>query len=904
MRPLKLTMTAFGPYVKETVLDFEKLGDNGLYLITGNTGSGKTMIFDAISYALYGEAGGDTRDSRSLRSKYADDNTKTKVSLTFLDKGKRYAITRGIKISGSNVVSSVELELPDERIITKVTEAKNEIQNILGIDKSEFSQIAMIAQGEFLKLLNASTTERRKIFGTIFKTDDYKKFQDTVRDIANEIKEKYNKTLQSLEQYIGGVSCDTGSPLYEATTGDGNVETKIDDIIQALEEQITEDETVLKATDDEIGKYEKNLSELKLKFDKDAERRKKQNELCELNKDFTRKQTEQKRAEEKLKTAADNAEQIPMLTENAARINSTLDSYKERDELKGKIDSEKIELEAYRIKVTKNNIAASKLEKEIRLLEEEINSLASAGENIAKLSAEKSETEHRMELLNRFSDVIKSVSAAEKKNRAAKKSFIAAEEGWRKAKSIAGEKRVLFNREQAGILAAELKPGVPCPVCGSLEHPRLAGISAAAPSKEDVEAAQQYADDMQNAYNKETAAANRAENELDNRTKEAAKQAAELFGECDITSAVNKAKELQLQLESKMTALMSEIQNEEEKRSRKQELDRLLPKKKEKQTKLKKDISETEPKISALDSVINEQNSKLNRLSKLEFENAAAAKYQADNLKKQVDNLNKALNKAQTGLNKCQNQTSEIQGQINNLKKLIESAPETDAEELSLQMRNIEQNKNILKQRRDKMYTRCETNKNAYDNIRRQARKFAALEKEQQWKFDLNNAVNGRTLKLETYVQTFYFNRIINRANKHLMKMSNGKYDLAKCSNGSGQAGLDLEVIDHYNDTRRNVGSLSGGESFMASLSLALGLSEEIQCSSGAVKLDTMFIDEGFGTLDSETLNQAMNVLAGLTDDSKLIGIISHVPELKERIDKKIVVEKLHSGGSYAEIKL
>ncbi len=813
MRPVKLTISAFGPYAGRMELELDRLGKSGLYLITGDTGAGKTTIFDAIVFALYGEASGSAREPVMFRSKYAEEEVPTEVELVFDYGGKQYRIRRNPEYErpsrrGDKLVlqkADAELVCPDGRIVTKTREVNAEIRKITGLDRSQFLQIAMIAQGDFLKLLLAPTEERKKIFREIFKTGRYQVLQDHLKQESSALRDRCQETERSIRQDIGGAVCGEGSAYEE-------------ELLKARRgEMITVQAMEL------IGQI----------LEKDKE----ENQKLEQQQGLVLQELEQ--VNQILGKAAEHEKTRKELTEKAARLEAELRQKAAR--LAG-------------LEREENQVAA-------RLFQarEELQSLAGAGEEKARLTAARKETEghiRQMEALQRMAaDYGRLLEKAEQEETRYRR--LAGQADACQAEAMKLERS--FLDEQAGILARNLKEGEPCPVCGSPHHPRLAGASAQAPSEAQLKAARQEAQKALEASRKASEGCARLRGQQAQLKEAIGEQWKEMSGCPEERDLDSMGRQLLAMLEKERATLRGweqKIAFEESRMTRKEALERENSKAEAALKDVQERLAEGKTHLASADGVLKETRRQLRLMSE--------------------------------GVERI-----DLDGVLQRKQRLT-------AEERNLTglLRTI--------------HTRVETNCRALQNLELKSAELAELEKRWSWVKALSNTANGNVagqekIMLETYIQMHCFDRIIAKANTRFMVMSGGQYELKRCREGGGnrsQTGLDLNVIDHYNGTERSVKTLSGGESFKASLSLALGLSDEIQSLAGGIRLDTMFIDEGFGSLDAESLEQAMEALAGLTRGNRLVGIISHVGELRERIDRQILVKKDKAAGSRAVLRV
>ena len=919
MRPLKLTLSAFGPYAGKTDFDFDKLGTGGLYLITGDTGAGKTTIFDAITYALYGDPSGNNREVSMFRSKYADLETPTFVKLTFKYKDNEYVVKRNPEYErasqrGSGVTkqtAGVELTLPDGKVLTKTKEVDTAIKNIMGIDKNQFCQIAMIAQGDFLKLLLAPTKERIEIFRHIFKTKLYSDLQNKLKQEASSLDNNCLQIRQSITQYIAGINCDESSLHCVQVSKAKNNELPIDECISLLENLLAEDSQSEEKTADEISSIEKQADTIKLNIQ--------QGESISRAK-LLLEQTDaliKKLSSDKITLAATlddenkRSVEIEKLTKDSATISAQLPEYDELSQKQTAL-AKNISL------IEQNNLTLNKTKTDIDTLKSQIESLNAEAKTLEKCGEQKIILENNILSLNdrlsKLQQLLQSMETLKKNHEEHKKAVQIYKERQANVDSLDAsykEGHKLYLDAQAGILAETLKEDMPCPVCGSLSHPKKASKPVDVPTKDELDALQNRI----SAANKEVEMASQAAGKLNGAINEKMEATLtsikELLGDINVNSATDIAKENISELQTKIKSINSEIEQLRKNISRKDSIEKILPQSTKQLEELQDSINTISNTVTtytsenkAIEERIKSLKSKLLFSSKLE----ADAKIKSNN--DTVLKIQKAIDLATKRLNECNEKLASTTATKAELSKQLDGKEEINLENEKIKLNELEGNIKRLRAYKEEIHSRIVNNQSNYKNIKLKSDELIEAEKQYTIVKSLSDTANGNItgkdkIMLETYIQMHYFDRIISRANARLVIMTGGQYDLVRrkeAASKMGQSGLDLDVIDHYNGTERSVKSLSGGESFKASLALALGLSDEIQSSAGGIQLDTMFIDEGFGSLDEDSLAQAMNALASLASSNKLIGIISHVGELKQKIDKQIIVKKDKTGGSRAEI--
>ena len=919
MRPLKLTLSAFGPYAGKTDFDFDKLGTGGLYLITGDTGAGKTTIFDAITYALYGDPSGNNREVSMFRSKYADLETPTFVKLTFKYKDNEYVVKRNPEYErasqrGSGVTkqtAGVELTLPDGKILTKTKEVDTAIKNIMGIDKNQFCQIAMIAQGDFLKLLLAPTKERIEIFRHIFKTKLYSDLQNKLKQEASSLDNNCLQIRQSITQYIAGINCDESSLHCVQVLKAKNNELPIDECISLLENMLAEDSQSEEKTAEKILNIEKQADTIKLNIQQ-GESISRAKLLLEQTDALIKKLSSDKiTLADALDEENKRSVEIEKLTKDSATISAQLPEYDELSQKQTAL-AKNISL------IEQNNLTLNKAKTDIDTLKSQIESLNAEAKTLEKCGEQKIILENNILSLNdrlsKLQQLLYSMETLKKNHEEHKKAVQIYKERQANVDSLDAsykEGHKLYLDAQAGILAESLKENMPCPVCGSLSHPKKASKPVDVPTKDELDALQNRI----SAANKEVEMASQTAGKLNGAINEKMESTLtsikELLGDINMNSATDIAKENIGELQAKIKSINSEIKQLSKNISRKDSIEKILPQ----STKRLEELQDSINTISNTVTTYTSENKAIEeRIKSLKSKLLFSSKLEADTKIKSnndtVLKIQKAIELATKRLNECKEKLASANATKVELSKQLEGKEEINLENEKNKLNELESNIKRLRSYKEEIHSRIVNNQSNYKNINLKSDELIEAEKQYTIVKSLSDTANGNItgkdkIMLETYIQMHYFDRIISRANARLVIMTGGQYDLVRrkeAASKMGQSGLDLDVIDHYNGTERSVKSLSGGESFKASLALALGLSDEIQSSAGGIQLDTMFIDEGFGSLDEDSLAQAMNALASLASSNKLIGIISHVGELKQKIDKQIIVKKDKTGGSKAEI--
>lgn len=915
MRPHKLTISAFGPYASQTEIDFDKFGTQGLFLITGDTGAGKTTIFDAITYALFGEASGSSRDDSMFRSTYADPDEPTFVELQFEYGGKQYLVKRSPKQECLNKKGTglkterpkASLQIGDEAPITEIKDVNAKLIEILGVNFPQYSQIAMIAQGQFRELLLAKTEDRKKIFRSIFKTFGYLDLQNKLQENERALYGEVQNKRRSAVQYVDGAVCLESS---EHAADLKAAKKKVQDNEMTISEIITLISTILSEEQQKEKELKKEQQVLQNKIDGiqkqlDADKTYKENKKNHDNavaEKVRREKEEKPLLVKQLDEANSNQPEIGQLTNDISVMSAKMPKYAElshcvKDLQKNEEDIKTNDANYEKTGKDHEELRAGIDKKEKELIE--IND-KKPGEETIKVNARIKVLEKESQILKTLKEDIDSYGKEEAKLPELREKAQEAEMKRINASNQYEEKYHLFIAEQAGYLAEELKEGHPCPVCGSTHHPQLAQKAPEAPTKaelkilkEGVDKLRELAEKAANEHSSKVASLKSTKEALQPRIKE-------LLGDCEFEDAGKMIESKQEIIREENGTLTKTLEKLNQLIKRKKTLDTELPND-------RKDLEGLAQKKGKLEGdkrelVTNKNNleEKYKNLKKeLTYPSEAEAQKALDEKKKMKGELEGAITSAEKKLNEYTTELAKLNGSIEELGKLIKDVPSVNVEEATLQKQALENKK---KQEVDSAILTLNANNTINDkiihNVNNTIVALSVLEEEYRMKKTLSETANGKLngkehISLEAYVQSAYFERIIQRANTRLMVMSNGQYELRRriTYSGGGQSGLELNVLDHYNGTERDVRSLSGGEQFKASLSLALGLSDEIQESAGGIQLDTMFVDEGFGSLDESSLQQALKALNELTEGNRLIGIISHVADLK-KIDRQIIVTK------------
>ena len=921
MRPIKLIMSAFGPYADKIILDMTKLGDRGIYLVTGDTGAGKTTIFDAICYALYGQASGELRSADLFRSKYATKETPTFVEMEFLYRNEIYVVRRNPEyerpaLRGEGMATqdaSASLTYPDGRVISKVKDVNNAIVELLGLDRKQFSQIAMIAQGDFLKLIMARTEERRDIFREIFNTKLFLVLQEKLKASSGELHNQYDELCRSVKQYLTGIDIEETDINYEELRGmvRGTDIPSVTKAVEYIEAIIKADKTSEKLMNKTIKESEIKLEEINAKIIKATTIEQLKKDLLEVEQEIAKSISKTEQIEQEYRDCVNNDKQIGELAVQIAKDKSSLNEIIKYNELLK--ESKRIQeyvkgIEKGKVEYVNKTREIDEKVKKIRLYLEQ-NSEEDIKECLTKISEQKQVANERTIIINNIKNMYKQYCDSNIEYSKLKEEYIKARDVYETVNVKVQEAERIFLDERAGVLASTLQDNMPCPVCGSTTHPNKAKLSDKSISKEQLDDLKKDREQKEKKYNSCSELAGRKKGSLDSIQ-------ASLIEECkknlDIDNIENIHKSIEV-YDASRVEFIAEIRRKEEELNKREQIRKenlkLLGQYeeeantiKEKMTNIEGDIIKNNEAIVRLDNQLVELQGKLETTDLEQVEKLILDKEKRKSkLEDDFDKAKKAYEANKEYIYNLNNKKSILTKQLKESEIIRESL-----DNLNASREGIREQLNDLRETKENKVAKLKTNKQAVDNINDKLVKVSEIEEKWNMVKALSNTANGnitgkKKILLETYVQMSYFDRIIIRANTRLMRMSTGQYELIRkedVKDSRSQIGLELDVIDHYNKTNRSVKSLSGGEAFKASLALALGLSDEIQSISGGIQLDTMFIDEGFGSLDDESLDCAIKTLCDLGKGNKLIGIISHVSELKNRIDKQILVTKTKEGSN------
>ena len=919
MRPVTLTMSAFGPYAGEVTVEFDKLGTQGLYLITGDTGAGKTTIFDAITFALFGEPSGDSRDAGMLRSQYAAPETPTGVELVFDYAGRRYTVRRNPqytrrKSRGEGFTeekANAELKYPDGRLVTKTREVNQAVTEILGVDRGQFSQIAMLAQGDFRKLLKASTDERKKIFQKLFHTENYYSLQMKLKDEAARLGREYDKTGGSIRQYVAGiaVSEDDVHALDVKKAKDDAL--PMEAVMALLETLIAGDEEQYEALTARGKAVEAALAECGRRLTLAEAQKKTEAALKKAEAALAVEQSKLPTLQAALAEKEKNGPVIEAAVKQSASLQAELPDYAELEEKTGRAHAleKSVTALAQGIARTEEEIKAAAGERDEMQVELDTLQTAEADQISAEHAlAKKNEALRTAEALR---EEISAIGKLNAKLQAARETYTARAENAAALKAEYERKYRAYLDEQAGILAQTLEEGTPCPVCGARTHPSPARLSAHAPGKAELDRAKAAAERAEKDAAAASEEAGKQGSTITTRKEAALRGSRDWLPAADFEALARLLPEKRTALESEKQSCAENLKRHQGRAERKRALSALVRQKDAALKSLAETGAEQEKSLAAERAEKAAAELRIRALTeKLRFPSAREAGAEIRRLEDERKRLQGEIDAAKKALEAEKETIAALEAAVHTHRLALADKIEIDTEAEAQKQAALNAEKAALAEGSKKTYSRLQTNRGIRAGIADKIKEAAAIEKRWVTVKTLSDTANGALsgkdkIMLETYVQMMVFDRILERANLRLLRMTGGQYEFIRrreASNQKSQSGLELDVIDHYNDTQRSANSISGGEGFMASLSLALGLSDEIQSSAGGIRLDTLFVDEGFGSLDDNALQDVMRALIGLTEGRRLVGIISHVAELKEKIDRQIIVTKEKTGGSSVRV--
>lgn len=875
MKPIQLVLSAFGPYVERTVIDFSALGEEGLFLIAGDTGAGKTTIFDAISFALYGEASGgkEKRKSKSFHSDYVSDQTETYVELTFRHRGETWWIRRNLeyqrpakkKKDGMETTTrqAADAQMRNEDTgeeILRMDDVNRRVRELLGLTQDQFTQTVMIAQGDFLKILTASSDDRKKLFRDLFHTNLYvdlqSRLQEKNRACADEQK--------ALEQVILSAE---GKIDPEAEFAEREILLSYCGQIQHTDALCT---LLARLIEQEKAAQEQARAQKKEAADQIGALIAAVTEGERINRDFA--DWESKRA----RLAALTAGQGEIDAQRAALAAARRAQQLETDE--ALMRRTRRDMDAQQAALSEAQAALEQAEKALPEAETRMKEAESRSGEIHALLAQAKQMEDCLPVLGEVERLKAALDTQKRELQRLTEASSRAQAAYTAAQNS-------YYLSQAGLLARELKAGQPCPVCGSTAHPCPAQITPETVTRQALEQAAQRRETAEKAQS-------------DAATRLAANRAALDEREDRLRALKIEADETRQRLAARIDAAHQAAADRQREidaaRSAYQTLDK-------RKTAAQSAVDAAQKQLAALEKDL--------RVQTEAFEQKRAAHgFEDEASYRLAKRTNADIERLDREIRNYDEQKRTLAAQTHELEDKLSGRQRTDLTALQ-NRRAAALDRQAKAENAEKAMVRKLTLHESAEREIRQAN--AAIQKKRgKWQIiqELYTCCAGiaagnprAKLTFEAYVQQYYFRFVVAAANKRLTRLTDGMFTLRvmrEAANRVSQSGLDLEVLDRSTGQARDVSTLSGGESFLASLALALGLSDAVQSQSGQIRMDAMFIDEGFGSLDENALRSSIDVLLELADGKRLIGIISHVQELEERIDKQIVVTKTPNGST------
>ena len=934
MRPLRLTLSAFGPYAAETTLELEKLGKGGLYLVTGDTGAGKTTLFDAITYALYDHSSGGVREGAMLRSQYADSKTPTFVELEFEVKDARYTVRRNPeyprpKARGEGFTTEkadATLTYADGRPpVTKARDVNAAVLDILGLDYNQFCQIAMIAQGQFTKLLNASTEERSRIFRKLFRTQRYAKLQDRLQEEASRLNQQRLAQNTQLDSLLAGLQVAPDDPDADALAA-LCAQTEPATALTLLEGLLQRQQAAQEAAAASLADTEARLDAIQQQLGAARQAAQLARQLAEQQAALDAARPALDAAKAESARHADDAARLDALTGQVTQARTALTAYDELDALCREQKQAQDAAQLAGALAAKRRTQLEALDASLAAADTALAVLVDAPTRQLALQNQAAQLEARSTALDALAQRLADSQKQARQARRAQDAYRAAAARQDEARTRRDALDRAFLDAQAGLLAQELTEGAPCPVCGSTHHPARAVLPRTAPTQVQVEQARQAAEETDRAAQTASAAAQSALAAADEARRSLRRDAEALLPErfaapegkppVQLTFALMNTvlSEETAALQAARTDCTASLRQAEADCQRRAQLEADRQAHTRQRPALEQQVQEADRTAAAQSARVQAlEQQVLAKQKALPYPQRAQAQAALDLLEADRTALRAGMEQAEAALRTAQQNYAAAKAAVDALRSqqaaAQSSAPAQPLETLREAAAELTAARDAARGQEKQLAVRLLPNRRIMEQYRTAAAQHAALEQRAQWVGALAATAGGtltskQKIKLEAYIQMDYLDRILRHANLRLMQMTDAQYELERigAENQRSQSGLDLGVIDHYNGTRRSVKTLSGGESFKASLALALGLSDEVQSAAGGIRLDTLFLDEGFGSLDEESLEQAIRVLAGLTEGDRLVGIISHVGALKDRIDRQVVVHKNRTGGSTVEL--
>lgn len=941
MKPTKLIISAFGPYANEVTIDFSMFEEKGLFLISGDTGAGKTTVFDAICFALFGQASGVHRDTKNLRSDYAGDDIRSFVDFYFSHQGKQYHIKRSPQYERKSLRGEGSVSVKEEVTFFKEGDTPIEglnpvskaVEDVLHINVNQFKQIAMIAQGEFWNLLNAKTNERTDILRTIFMTDGYRNIEFRMKDRMDESYGRFVYNRDRIIQFFSGAKSDGESEAavvlsdYQKKTEESraisNLKEMVDGILAVIEDDLRKEKDLSNEIENLANLHEKMKTDLTLLRTKREEIQKVESEISKGEEELVPARQKVEQTNEALQKANGRETRKQELRLLESTITNDEPKYTRRNDILVTIENLKNREKSLEAKEEEINNRREELKKKIGFLKEDILRLENSPAEYAVISGRIKEYKDLKGKIDKLiNETIPDYRNRNEKVKELSDIFVKAEEAFRKAAEERLNAEIVFDGCRAGLLARLLEDGKPCPVCGAKEHPIPAPLPDESISETDFEELKEAEENAKSAKDEamnELTFAKAALEQFEESMKEkiTASLESKLYSSSnasfgDIEAMIGALKEEAGEISDKLSSAEKEeillkkncqiLANDKEK------LENAMNAETED---LNREISENAEQRQLLKNELISSEALLATLKELPFESLKEALDARERAREEISEIDAGARDAAKAFEEAGKLEEGIKSSLKTLRKALERAQKEaeeyegiDIDDLAARVEEESVTLNAKIAERNSTENRRKGNEAIVSDIEKCQKEYEKAENDYAVNRRLYKLVKGDTgnakITLEQFVQAAGFDNIINAANRRLLPMSEGQFVLRRRSDSLGRKSntfLDLEVLDNFTGHYRPVGNLSGGESFKASLSLALGLSDTVSSNAGGISLEALFVDEGFGTLDRKSIESAMNILVNLSAKNKLIGVISHREELIENIPQQIRVTKDRNGS-------
>ena len=913
MKPLYLRISGFGPFPGTHEIPLEKMGEAGVFLVTGDTGSGKTTIFDAICFALYGETSGGVRNPEQLRSQYCEPMTETSVELSFLCRDKFYRVYRNLeykrkKLYGDGMTvegKNATLYSEDGTVLAERVEAVNaKIIEITGMRANQFRQIIMIAQGAFQKFLFSSSTEKEDILRQLFQTYACKSVQELLKsktdDAAQVVQNEEREICYALHQI---------APLDEEAAGQYQLLLERDgaavaaELCQMLQQSGETAAAQLRSLTAEKQKRQKTSDTLLQEIERGKAHNQTLRQLEENAAALAQAEAACTAAEQALRRTEAETAHLPEKQEEYTLLSYTMPMYQQVAQRQEFCKSQQLAQERKKQALLRNQQEQEQRQKKMQALSAEL-------EQLGNLAAELAQEQHTMEQLHQRQEILAQLKTllrqCEKEAELLHQCQTCADHAhqvyFQKEKPAYDRVEQQFFQNMAGNLARQLQPDTPCPVCGSLKHPDPAVCDGTVVTEDEFKTAQKNYRKAQEVMQQQKHQLN-VQEERCRLLQAQCQEFAEKNGVSQDAAALQQEQtaltaSVQIQ-QQKLNALQAQLNRERQARSALQEQQQRLPEVQAAGEALQGELQTLETSIAAEQAQLTQMQ------SELQYATLAEAQQHLQALESEIRRSQERQKQAAELLQAQREKLTGLQEIAAHLQQAAGEAP-------AYPVAQKEQEWQALRRQLDQMQQKL----HALENHCTEAEKIAAQTAEQadilqrhaktaQRYRKLYRMITGQQggterISFERFVQTYYFNQVLEQANQKLYQLSGGRYQFVRRQDEKKRnisSGLNLDILDFYTDRSRAVETLSGGETFLASLSLALGLSDTVQQQTGGIQMDAMFIDEGFGSLDSTALDHAIRLLEQLSDHSRMIGIISHVSELSDRFENQIRVEKTPHGS-------